>query len=186
MQLASVTHALSGQRVVKFLLSDDTQSSVPLLVVGASLALAIAVIHLEDQGGLPGDQSPVWLKYSYYMVEISSTISATLIIRGKTFGWLLGLASSIGPMTGYVLSRTVGLPGDSGDVGNWGYPLGTVSLIVEGCFVVLAVICLTRIRRGWQSNYWIADGNHGGVAGSGSKRGRGAFLLDDRPPSSIS
>ena len=89
-------------------------------------------------------------------------------------------------MTGYVLSRTVGLPGDSGDVSNWGYPLGTVSLIVEGCFVVLAVICVTRIRRGWQSNYWIADGNHGGVAGSGSKRGRGAFLLDHRPPSSTS
>ena len=74
MQLASVTHTLSGQSVVKFLLSEDTQSSVPLLVVGASLALAIAVIHLQDQGGLPGDQSPVWLKYSYYMVEISSTI----------------------------------------------------------------------------------------------------------------
>ena len=114
MTLASVTQALSGQRVAKFLLSDDTQTSVPLLVVGASLALAIAVIHLQDQGGLLGDQSPVWLKYGYYMVEISSTISAALIIRGKTLGWLLGLASSIGPMTGYILSRTMGLPGDPG------------------------------------------------------------------------
>ena len=150
MTLASVTQALSGQRVAKFLLSDDTQASVPLLVVGASLALAIAVIHLQDQGGLLGDQSPVWLKYGYYMVEISSTISAALIIRGKTLGWLLGLASSIGPMAGYILSRTMGLPGDSGDVGNWGYPLGTVSLIVEGSFIVLAVICLMRIGRAWQ------------------------------------
>src|ERR1700678_215243 len=147
MTLASVTQALSGQRVAKFLLSDDTQTSVPLLVVGASLALAIAVIHLQDQGGLLGDQSPVWLKYGYYMVEISSTISAALIIRGKTLGWLLGLASSIGPMPGYILSRTMGLPGDPGDVGNWGYLLGTVSLIVEGSFVALAVFCLMRIGR---------------------------------------
>jgi len=152
MSFASVTHGSSGQRVASFLLSDDTQSSVPLLVVGAGLALAIAVIHLQDQGGLLGDQSPAWLKYGYYMVEISSTISAALIIRGKTLGWLLGLASSTGPMTGYLMSRTVGLPGDSGDVGNWGHLLGTVSLIVEGCFVVLAVISLTRIGRAWQSH----------------------------------
>lgn len=147
-----MTQALSGQRVAKFLLSDDTQTNVPLLVVGASLALAIAVIHLKDQGGLLGDQSPVWLKYGYYMVEISSTISAALIIRGETLGWLLGLASSIGPMTGHILSRTMGLPGDSGDVGNWGYLLGTVSLIVEGSFVVLVLICLMRIGRAWQPN----------------------------------
>jgi hypothetical protein len=152
MALASVTQALSERRVAKFLLSDDTQTNVSLLVVGASLALAIAVIHLQDQGGLPGSQSPVWLKYGYYMVEISSTISAGLIIRGKTLGWLLGLASSVGPMTGYVLSRTMGLPGDSGDVGNWGYLLGTASLIVEGGFIVLAVICLRRIGRAWQPN----------------------------------
>lgn len=163
MTLASVTHALSGQRLVEFLLSDDSQTNVPFLVVGASLALAIAVIHLQDQGGLLGDQSPVWLKYGYYMVEISSTISAALIIRGKTLGWLLGLASSIGPMTGYILSRTMGLPGDSGDVGNWGYLLGTVSLIVEGSFVVLAVICLMRIGKAWQANP-----DDGGYAWSGS------------------
>jgi hypothetical protein len=152
MPLPSVTRALSGQRVAKFVLSDDTQTSVPILVVGASLALAIAVIHLQDQGGLPGDQSPMWLKYGFYMVEMSSTISAALIVRGKTLGWLLGLASSLGPMTGYILSRTTGIPGDSTDVGNWGYVLGTLSLIAEGSFVILAVVCLVRIGRAWQPN----------------------------------
>jgi hypothetical protein len=152
MQLALVAQASSRQRVTRFLTSDDAQTSVPVLVVAASLALAIAVIHLQDQGGLPGDQSPVWLKYGYYMVEVSSTISAALIIRGKTFGWLLVLGSSIGPMTGYILSRTVGLPGDPGDVGNWGYVLGSVSLVVEGSFSVLAVICLLRIGSAWQPN----------------------------------
>ena len=45
MSFTSVTHASSGQRVASFLLSDDTQSSVPLLVVGAGLALAVAVIY---------------------------------------------------------------------------------------------------------------------------------------------
>jgi hypothetical protein len=157
MQLASVTETSQRQPATRFLLSDDTQTPVPFLVLGAGLALAIAVIHLQDQGGLLGDQSPMWLKYGYYMVEISSTISAALIIRGKTVGWLLGLASSIGPMTGYILSRTVGVPGDPGDVGNWSYLLGTVSLLVEGSFIVLAAICLTRIRRAWQSDPQIGE-----------------------------
>ena len=58
MSSSSITEALSGQRLAKFLLSDDTQTNVPVLVVGASLALAIAVIHLQDQGGLPGDSDP--------------------------------------------------------------------------------------------------------------------------------
>ena len=129
MQMASVNQALTGQRVKRFLLSDDEQTSVPLLVVGAGLSLAIAVIHLQDQGGLLGDQSPVWLKYGYYMVEINSTISAALIIRGKTVRRLLGLASSIGPMTRCIPSRTAGVPGDPGDVGNWGYLLGTGSAL---------------------------------------------------------
>ncbi len=151
MELTGSAQASWAQRATRFLFSDDTQAPVPLLVMGAGLALAIAVIHLQDQGGLLGDQSPMWLKYGYYMVEISSTISAALIIRGKVFGWVLGLASSIGPMTGYILSRSVGLPGDLGDVGNWGYLLGTVSLIVEGSFIVLAVFCLMRMRRARQS-----------------------------------
>ncbi len=151
--MVSVTQApaSSGQRVTRVLLSDDTQTPVPLLVLGAGLALAIAIIHLQDQGGLLGDQSPMWLKYGYYMVEIGSTIAAALIIRGKTFGWILGLASSIGPMTGYILSRTVGVPGDPGDVGNWGYLLGTMSLVVEASFIVLAATCLVRIRRAGQN-----------------------------------
>ena len=89
MQVESMTHPSSAQRLKSFVLSDDTQTKVPLHVLGAGLALAVAVIHLQDQGGLLGDQSPTWLKYGYYMVEISSTISAALIIRGKILGWLL-------------------------------------------------------------------------------------------------
>ncbi|MGO8885044.1 MAG: hypothetical protein ACLQI7_15330 [Streptosporangiaceae bacterium] len=47
--------------------------------------------------------------------------------------------------------------GDPGDVGNWGYLLGSVSLIVEGSFMVLAVICLARIRRAGQLDPQIGE-----------------------------
>jgi len=129
------------------LLADDVVHALPVLVLGATLAMAIAIVHLEDQGGILGNVTPVWMKYGYYLVETVAAISAALLIRGKVLGWVLGLAASIGPMAGYVLSRTVGVPGDTSDIGNWGYMLGTMSLLVEGTFIVFAVISLRRIAR---------------------------------------
>jgi len=128
-------------------LADDTVTPVPLLVVASGLLIAVAIIHLQDQGGLLGGESPTWLKYGYYLIEIGSLISALAVLRGKVIGWVLGLAFTVGPFVGYVLSRSVGVPGDPGDVGNWGYLLGTVSLLVEGSFVILAAFCLTRLSR---------------------------------------
>jgi hypothetical protein len=133
------------QSFTDLLRADDTVTPLPLLVLGAGLLIAIAIIHLQDQGGLLGGESPTWLKYGYYLVEIGSLISALLVIRAKAIGWVLGLASSVGPFVGYIVSRSVGVPGDPGDVGNWGYLLGTVSLLVEGSFAILAVVCLTRL-----------------------------------------
>jgi hypothetical protein len=136
-----------GQKFTDVLFVDDTVTPVPLLVVAASLLIAVAIIHLQDQGGLLGGESPTWLKYGYYVIEIGSLVSALAVLRGKLIGWVLGLAFTVGPFVGYVLSRTVGVPGDPGDVGNWGYLLGTVSLLVEGSFVILAAFCLTRLYR---------------------------------------
>jgi len=148
-----------AQKFADQLFVDDTVTPVPLLVLGAGLLIAIAIIHLQDQGGLPGGESPTWLKYGYYLVEIGALISALLVIRGKAIAWVLGLAVSIGPFTGYITSRTVGVPGDPGDVGNWGYLLGTVSLLVEGLFAILAVTCLTRLRREMQPSANLGDQN---------------------------
>jgi hypothetical protein len=57
---------------------------------------------------------------------------------------VLAALVSIGPFVGYILSRSVGLPGDPGDVGNWGYTLGTVSLVVEGMLFLLSLSALLR------------------------------------------
>jgi hypothetical protein len=34
-------------------------------------------------------------------------------------GWAAGVLLGVGPFVAYVLSRSVGVPGDPGDVGNW-------------------------------------------------------------------
>jgi hypothetical protein len=128
-----------------FLLSDDDQTPTPIAILAGGLLIAIAIIHLQDQGGLLGGQSPTWLKWGYYLVELSSLLAALLVARKKTAGWVLGLGASAFPFIGYILSRTVGIPGDSGDIGNWGYTLGQVSLGVEASLVVIASVCLYRI-----------------------------------------
>jgi hypothetical protein len=61
-------------------------------------------------------------------------------------GWAAGVLLGAGPFVAYVLSRTVGLPGDPGDVGNWGYWVGTVSLLVEAGLVALSVSMLWSQR----------------------------------------
>jgi hypothetical protein len=133
--------------VKDFLRGDDEETPAVVAITAAGLLIAIAIIHLQDQGGLLGSESPTWLKWGYYLVELTSLVAAVLVARKKTAGWVLGLGASVGPFTGYILSRSVGIPGDSGDIGNWGYTLGTVSLLVEGAFVIIACVCLYRIYR---------------------------------------
>jgi hypothetical protein len=48
-----------------------------------------------------------------------------------------------GPLLGYLLSRSIGLPGDSDDIGNWLDPLGMASMFVE-----VAVLSLSLARLG--------------------------------------
>lgn len=62
-------------------------------------------------------------------------------------GWAAGALLGAAPLLGYVASRTVGLPGDSADVGNWGYWVGTVSLLVEAALVMLSVSMLLAVRQ---------------------------------------
>ncbi len=52
-----------------------------------------------------------------------------------------------GAFAAYALTRTVGLPQDTGDIGNWGEPLGVVSLIAEGGFVLLTLATIPMWAR---------------------------------------
>jgi hypothetical protein len=57
------------------------------------------------------------------------------------------LVLALAPLVGYVLSRSTGLPSDSGDIGNWSEPLGLVSMFVETLVIALAVWRMAVARR---------------------------------------
>jgi hypothetical protein len=114
----------------------------------ALLCLGVSVIHVIDQGGIPGSKDPAYVGAGYYVLEIVGVIAALLLIQsGSVLGWLLALGVAAGPIVGYILSRGPGLPDYSDDKGNWNEPLGVVSLIVEGFLFLLALVPILSARR---------------------------------------
>jgi hypothetical protein len=110
-------------------------------VMGALLALAISTAHVADQGGLTAFTSPDWLGWTYRAIEVGGVLTALTLMwpRAAKLGWAAGVLLGAGPFVGYIASRTVGVPGDSVDVGNWGDWLGTVALIVEAGIVTISL-----------------------------------------------
>jgi hypothetical protein len=121
--------------------------------VGAMLALAVAAVHVADQGGVTALTSPAWIGWGYRTIEVGAVLTALVLLLPYPArltawaGWAAGALLGVGPFVAYILSRTVGLPGDPGDVGNWGYWVGTVSMFVEAALVVLSVSMLLSLRQ---------------------------------------
>ncbi|HEY3894900.1 MAG TPA: hypothetical protein VGL88_05975 [Pseudonocardiaceae bacterium] len=117
-------------------------------LIGAVGCLAVTVIHVMDQGGLPGSKTPEYVQIGYYVLEIAGILAAMLLLLNwaKT-GWFLSLGVAAGPIIGYVLSRGPGLPDYTDDIGNWTEPLGVISLVLEGVLFIMGMSCLLAIRR---------------------------------------
>ena len=133
---------------------EDTQSEISMRLVGALLALAIAAVHVADQGGVTVLNSPAWLGWAFRLIEVGGVLTALALLVPRPsglgpawLGWAAAALLGAAPFGGYVTSRTVGVPGDPGDVGNWGYWVGTVSLLAEVALVVLSVSVLLTLRR---------------------------------------
>jgi hypothetical protein len=108
------------------------------------LCLAVATVHVIDQGGFSIKQ-PTYVGIGFYILEVVGVITAILLLSGRTrLGWFLAVGVAVGPLTGYILSRGPGLPGYTDDVGNWAEPLGLISLAVEGLLLIVSVAIVTR------------------------------------------
>jgi len=110
--------------------------------IGIALILTTGIIHLIDA---PSSFQDAPYKGALFVVNgIGALIAAVGIWRGaRVWGWGLGLLVAAGAFVGYVISRTVGLPGLGVDV--WLEPLGVASLIVEGLFALTAL----KVLLGW-------------------------------------
>jgi hypothetical protein len=119
---------------------------------GAALALAVAGIHIADQGGFPGSKTPGYVGVGYYLLEGVSVLAAAALLlplasRLIAATWTTAATFvSAGPLLGYLLSRGPGLPDYDDDLGNWTEPLGVLSLVVESALLALSVTVLIAAR----------------------------------------
>lgn len=96
-------------------------------IVGLS---GVALIHLLDTPG-KFSETP-YLGWMYIGLIAGCVLTATaLILSSDRRAWAAAALLPAGAIAGYVLTRTVGLPQASGDIGNWAEPLGLASLFVE-------------------------------------------------------
>jgi hypothetical protein len=106
----------------------------------------IGLIHLLD---LPSklNETP-YLGWMYIALIVGAVLCAFELLRtGSDRAWMAGGLLALGAITGYTLTRTVGLPSATGDVGNWLEPLGLAALFVEA--ILVAVTAYVLGVRGW-------------------------------------
>ncbi|KGJ72794.1 hypothetical protein GY21_13095 [Cryobacterium roopkundense] len=115
------------------------------MAVGISLA-SIAAIHVLD---LPGKLAETpYLGVGYIMIIIASLVlMERLFVVGSRRDFIAAAALSGAVIVGFVINRTVGMPGAMDDIGNWLEPLGLLSILVEG-FVVWQALAAIVSRSG--------------------------------------
>jgi hypothetical protein len=116
---------------------DRREPELALRTVCVLALLSIALIHLLD---LPGTIGGDPTQGTLYLLLMGACVASGFVLlhtvaRGA---WLLAGAIAASTAVAYVLTRTVGLPFDHADIGNWGDPLGIASLFVEGIVILAA------------------------------------------------
>jgi len=114
------------------------------MAVGISLA-AIAAIHVLDlQSKL--EEVP-YIGVMYILVIVASLILVErLFVVGSRLDFMASAAVAGVVILGFVVNRTVGMPGATDDIGNWFEPLGLLSILVEGFVVWQALAAVFSSR----------------------------------------
>jgi Ni/Fe-hydrogenase subunit HybB-like protein len=106
--------------------------------------VAIAIIHLVDVHGK--FEEVAYIGVLFIGLIVASLVLAEALLRSDdSWVWMAACLLAAGTIAGYVLSRSVGLPGEGGaEKGNWWEGLGLASLLVEATVVWLAATRLAR------------------------------------------
>ena len=115
------------------------------IAVGLGLA-TVAAIHILD---LPGKlaETPYLGVIHIVLIIAAFVLTERLFVVGSRLDFIAAAALSAAVIVAFTINRTVGMPGATGDIGNWLEPLGLLSLVVEAFVLwqsIAAVIGLSR------------------------------------------
>jgi hypothetical protein len=138
--------ALIGRRAARHpdLPAPISESSARLLgVVGI---LGIGLIHILDAAGTY--KSTRWIFWAYMALIVATVpVALSLLHWPSPLAWAAAAGIAIAPLSGYLWSRAIGLPGDAPDVGNWLCTLGMAALFVESSLLALSATRYGMWRR---------------------------------------
>jgi hypothetical protein len=117
--------------------SSTTPSDTVARAVGAVALGALALIHVEDLPDTITSSQLIGVEY-LGLIAASVVVAGVLLNRSGARVWLAAAALAGSAMLAYTLSRTTGIPGDHGDVGNWRCALGLAALTVEAMIIMIA------------------------------------------------
>jgi hypothetical protein len=116
--------------------------------LAALLLAAIAVVHLIDG---PGSLSDMFYVGTLELALVAAVVPLAVVLctRPLPAFWHAAGALCTLALAVFVVSRTIGLPGSTDDIGNWGQTLGLVNILAELGVIALAAhaVLLHRPRR---------------------------------------
>jgi hypothetical protein len=114
-----------------------------LVWAGALLIAALGLIHLVEA---PDELEEATYLGLLFLANFGGAVVAAIgIYRNYRWGWLFGVMLAGGSFVGYVVSRTMGLPGLP--VEEWLQPLGVLALLVEALVVGLYLTIFVRLAK---------------------------------------
>jgi threonine/homoserine efflux transporter RhtA len=149
-QLTPADTAVSGDKpsLLSRLGHYERNSAVIVAEVGVIVGLAAtAYIHLKEMSSKFAEVPYLGVGYAFIAAGCFAAI-AMVVARYKG-GWYLGGATAAATFIGFVLTRTVGLPGSTDDIGNWSEPIAQQSLVAEGLVIAItALMIAVYFRKG--------------------------------------
>jgi hypothetical protein len=103
----------------------------------------IVAVHAIDVTGKMQEVPYMGLMY-LGVIAAAGFLMERIVRRGTRLDFLAAAGLAAAVIVGYVVNRTVGMPGAMDDIGNWWEPLGLLSLMVEG-WVVWHALAAARI-----------------------------------------
>lgn len=111
-------------------------SSRGLRWLGIGLMFFIGMIHLY-MASAEYDEAAI-LGYLFVANFVGALVATVGIRRQERWGWVVGFWVAGGAIVGYILTRTMGVPGMEPE--EWLYPVGVLSTALELAFVALFLV----------------------------------------------
>ncbi len=125
-----------------------TRDDIVARALGGVGLIVIALIHYSDANSKYAAADARYIFWLYVALILGCAIGVgALILRNTRATWAFTTLLGVGPFISYIVNRSIGFPRATDDIGNWGEPLGIVSLIVEVLVIALSLAQLARLTR---------------------------------------